>query len=112
MLFVLSDSPKTATEVKPESFAGLKPSERLDLQEWVISAPSLLGDDLLVITSEFDQFDRTSERLEVSAKARRSPRRDYAPRPISMWDPRRRTSGSLTPCGASWMPLRESSGAR
>lgn len=65
MLFVLSNSPKTATEVKPDSFADLKLSERFDLQEWVISTPSLLGEDLLVITSEFDRFDRTSERLEV-----------------------------------------------
>lgn len=62
---MLSDNPKKATEVKPESFASLKLSERFDLQEWVISNPSLLGEDLLVITSEFDGFDRTSERLDV-----------------------------------------------
>jgi hypothetical protein len=45
--------------------------ERFDIQEWILACPQILGEDLLVVTAEFDQFDRTSERLDVLAVDRR-----------------------------------------
>jgi alkylated DNA nucleotide flippase Atl1 len=50
------------------SDAGLK--ERQDLQEWVIAHPQVLGDDVLVVTAEFDQWSSDAgsvakERLDV-----------------------------------------------
>jgi len=39
--------------------------ERQDLEAWVASAPDLARGDFTVLTSEFDRFDRTSERLDV-----------------------------------------------
>lgn len=65
MLFTIDRNLKIATPVPPESFAGLAVKERFDLQEWVLSTPSLLGEELLVISSEFNRFDRTSERLDA-----------------------------------------------
>lgn len=67
MLFIIDPEAQTAREVSAATLAGLKYRERYDLQEWVLANPRLLGEDLLVITSEFDRFDRTSERLDVLA---------------------------------------------
>jgi len=48
--------------------AGLK--ERADLQEWIIAHPEILGADVLVVTSEFDQWlsnagGTAKERLDI-----------------------------------------------
>jgi hypothetical protein len=67
MLFSVDTAAKTATAVGPATFAGLDLKERFDLQEWVLNNPALLGEELLVISTEFDRFDRTSERLDVLA---------------------------------------------
>jgi hypothetical protein len=67
MLFIIDPQAQTALEVSTATLAGLKLRERYDLQEWVLGNPRLLGEDLLVITSEFSGFDRTSERLDVLA---------------------------------------------
>ncbi|HYW09916.1 MAG TPA: endonuclease NucS domain-containing protein, partial [Longimicrobium sp.] len=67
MLFIIDPQAQTAREVSTATLAGLKFRERYDLQEWVLATPRLLGEDLLVITSEFSGFDRTSERLDILA---------------------------------------------
>ena len=41
--------------------------ERRDIQEWVAANPSILGENLMVITKEFSGFDRTNERLDLLA---------------------------------------------
>ncbi|AHG05424.1 hypothetical protein HALDL1_16560 [Halobacterium sp. DL1] len=41
--------------------------ERDDLQEWVIEQPQILGEELLVITSEYAGFEDTLDRLDVLA---------------------------------------------
>lgn len=65
MLFLVDLNARSAAPIEPENFSGLNVNERFDLQEWVLATPSLLGEDLLVVTSEFNQFDRTAERLDV-----------------------------------------------
>jgi hypothetical protein len=65
MLFLVDTKQRTATPAEAETFSTLGLTERYDLQEWVLAQPSLLGEDLLVVTSEFNQFDRTAERLDV-----------------------------------------------
>lgn len=65
MLFLVDTKQKTATPAAAVTLSWLGLSERYDLQEWVLAMPSLLGEDLLVVTSEFNQFDRTAERLDV-----------------------------------------------
>lgn len=69
-VFVYSESSAVpATEVSL-SAVGMK--ERQDLQEWVIAHPEVLGDDVLVVTAEFDQWQSESgavahERLDILA---------------------------------------------
>ena len=41
--------------------------ERQDLEEWAIEEPRILGEDLLVVTSEFEGFARTRDRLDILA---------------------------------------------
>lgn len=41
--------------------------ERDDLQEWLVSHPEALGEELLIIQKEFDGFDGTGERLDLLA---------------------------------------------
>lgn len=67
MLFKIDIEGKRASHVKHGSLADWQLRERYDLQEWILHDPTLLGEDLLIITSEFSGFDRTAERLDVLA---------------------------------------------
>jgi hypothetical protein len=67
MIFKVDVHGKTASEVPHVRLSALQLRERYDLQEWILQSPRILGEDLLVITSEFSGFDRTSERLDVLA---------------------------------------------
>ena len=39
--------------------------ERQDLAKWAEQIPAILGEDLLIITLEYDRFDKTNERLDL-----------------------------------------------
>lgn len=67
MLFRIDPHGKVADAIRQDSFTKLSYHERYDIQEWVLSNPELLGERLLVISSEFAGFDRTAERLDVLA---------------------------------------------
>jgi len=63
---------QSATALTRTSFAALGFKERQHLQEWVIAHPSVMGDDLLVITAEYDSWRGTDgvaskDRLDVLA---------------------------------------------
>ncbi|HOB54222.1 MAG TPA: DUF4268 domain-containing protein [Acidobacteriota bacterium] len=57
-----SISPCEATEFRLQGLL-----ERQDLSKWVERCPTILGEELLIITTEYDRFDRTSERLDLLA---------------------------------------------
>lgn len=42
-------------------------TERYDLQEWLVSHPEALGEELLIIQKEYNGFDGTGERLDLLA---------------------------------------------
>jgi hypothetical protein len=58
---------KTLTPCKETEFRSHKLLERQDLSKWVEQYPAILGEELLVVTSEYDRFDKTSERLDLLA---------------------------------------------
>ena len=64
-LFEVNRDSKQVGEIEPGTFPELGLWERQDLEAWVASAPELAGGDFEVVTSEYDRFDRTSERLDV-----------------------------------------------
>jgi hypothetical protein len=53
--------------ISPVSFGSLNVKERQNLEEWVLKHPEILGEPLLVLTTEFDRFDKSSMRLDVLA---------------------------------------------
>jgi hypothetical protein len=67
LIFLIDQDTKEPLKVEPVSFAEIGIKEREDLEKWVIDYPDLLGEDLLVITSEFDKFDKTHRRLDILA---------------------------------------------
>ena len=54
--------PLDSTQLKQQNL-----TERYDLQEWLVSHPEALGEELLIIQKEFDGFDGTGERLDLLA---------------------------------------------
>ena len=53
----------------PERFSDLDVKERQDLEEWIKATPDVLGTEpkLLIITSEYDRFDKSDKRLDLLA---------------------------------------------
>ena len=66
-LFRIDPENKGSERIEEVEFSQLGFKERQDIQEWVVSNPSILGDDLLIIGKEFSGFDRTNERLDLLA---------------------------------------------
>ena len=67
MLYLYDTHKKTLTPSKETQFHAHGLLERQDLAKWVESNPSMLGEDLLIITTEYDGFDKTNERLDLLA---------------------------------------------
>jgi alkylated DNA nucleotide flippase Atl1 len=68
LLFSVS-GPK-ATVAEPVSLVNVGLWERRDLQEWVVAHPEVLGDDVLIVTTEFDRWNTEAglvahERLDI-----------------------------------------------
>ncbi|HVP12762.1 MAG TPA: hypothetical protein VMV94_16425, partial [Phycisphaerae bacterium] len=66
-IYVVEPESKRLTAVEAVSLAAIGIKERDDLEKWVLDNPQVLGEELLVITSEFDRFERSSRRLDVLA---------------------------------------------
>ena len=64
-IFVVDPKTKTTVQVLPTSFYDLNVKERQDLQAWLMNRPEVLGEPLLLITSEFDRFDKSDRRLDL-----------------------------------------------
>lgn len=70
MLFRV-DGEGEVESVPTRELAELGLSERYDLQEWVLAEPRILGEQLLIITSEYAGFEDTLDRLDVLALDRK-----------------------------------------
>lgn len=67
MIFSVDRETKELNPIREQAFAALDVLERSDFQEWVIDNPEILGEDLLVIQSEYANFEETSDRLDILA---------------------------------------------
>ncbi len=69
MEFIYEVDPKDMNLRRAKSIAlsdiGVK--ERQDMEQWIARNPDVLGEPLLVITTEFDKFDKSSRRLDLLA---------------------------------------------
>jgi hypothetical protein len=67
MIFSISSNLDKASKITQSSFTGLNIWERQHIEEWVRTNPEMLGEDLLVVSIEFDRFSNSSDRLDVLA---------------------------------------------
>ncbi|WP_445372684.1 hypothetical protein ACH518_09335 [Methylomonas sp. HW2-6] len=67
MIFSISSNLDKANKISESSFTGLNIWERQHIEEWVRTNPEMLGEDLLVVSIEFDRFSNSNDRLDVLA---------------------------------------------
>jgi hypothetical protein len=66
-IYLVDPATKSLTAVEPVSLSSIGVKERQDLESWAVSHPEIFGEKLLVITSEFDRFDRSDRRIDILA---------------------------------------------
>jgi hypothetical protein len=66
-IYIIDPITKSPVKVDAIGFAEAGIKERQDLEQWVIKKPNMLGEDLLIITSEFNRFDKSNRRLDLLA---------------------------------------------
>jgi RecB family endonuclease NucS len=66
-IYLVDPASKKLTATKPVSLSAIGIKERADLEQWVIENPQVLGEEWVIISSEFDAFDKSSRRLDVHA---------------------------------------------
>jgi len=67
MIFSISNDYGKIDKVSSGSFIGLNIWERQHIEEWISQSPEMLGEDLLVVSTEFDRFEGAKDRLDVLA---------------------------------------------
>ena len=67
MIFVVSQDLRSVEKTSKASFTNLNLWERQHIEEWIRKAPDILGEDLLVVSAEFDRFSGSQDRLDVLA---------------------------------------------
>jgi hypothetical protein len=67
MIYLLDKPNNKIIPCEETDFKSQKILERQHLEKWVESYPAILGEKFLVITTEYDKFDKTNERLDILA---------------------------------------------
>lgn len=67
MIFSIDTDTENLEFVSEQHLSQLGVLERQDLQEWAIEQPRILGEELLVITSEYAGFEDVRDRLDILA---------------------------------------------
>ncbi len=68
LILVINENDLTAVESnRSESFEQLKIWERTHIQEWIRKSPEILGEELLILSIEFDRFVQSNDRLDILA---------------------------------------------
>ena len=66
-MFAIDREGEIISELEVCSFSQEGFKERYDLQKWLAKNPKALGEDLLIISQEFDEWQETNERLDLLA---------------------------------------------
>lgn len=67
MLFTYNKNSKKISTFNETDLKSHNILERQDIEKWVENYPDILGEGLLIITTEYDKFDKTNERLDILA---------------------------------------------
>jgi hypothetical protein len=65
MLYLYDKRNKSLSPCKETEFKSHGLLERQDLAKWIELNPSILGEELMIVTTEYDRFDKTNERLDL-----------------------------------------------
>lgn len=65
MLFIYDKKNRVFSASEETDLTSHEIMERKDVEKWVVEFPEILGEDLLIITTEYDKFDKTKERLDL-----------------------------------------------
>lgn len=66
-LLILTVRQKETQAIEPVQLSDLGILERRDLQEWILRHPNVLGESLLVLDYEFNQFSDVKDRIDILA---------------------------------------------
>lgn len=66
-IYVVDPATKEASRTRSITLSAAGFRERTDLQEWVLGHPEILGETLVIISSEFAAFDQSNRRLDLLA---------------------------------------------
>ena len=67
MIFTFDKLNKKISLLVETDFKSHHVLERKDIESWVENYPAILGEELLIISTEYDKFDKTNERLDLLA---------------------------------------------
>ncbi len=67
MIYSISKDKHSIAAVQASTFKNLDIWERRDIQEWVRKCPQILGENLLILSIEFDRFSNSNDRLDILA---------------------------------------------
>ncbi len=66
-IIVVDPDKGSSQTIESVAFAALGVQERRDLEEWIKTNPAILGTKLLIITSQYDRFEKSDKRLDLLA---------------------------------------------
>lgn len=67
MLFTYDKKSKKISHLPKTTLKEHDIFERKDLEKWIEDTPFILNEELLILSIEYDQFDKTNERLDILA---------------------------------------------
>lgn len=70
-LYIYDKEKKEFSPSQETTFKSHNILERKDLEKWITDHPEILGEEFLIVTTEYDQFDKTKERLDLLAVDRK-----------------------------------------
>ncbi len=67
LLVIDQANPSQFETISSDSFISLNIWERAHIQEWIRKEPKILGEDLFILTIEFNKYVQSSDRLDILA---------------------------------------------
>jgi hypothetical protein len=67
LILLIGKDNEVEARIEESKFSELGIWEKTHLEEWIAKYPDILGEELLTITTEYDKFDKTDNRLDILA---------------------------------------------
>ena len=90
MFYLVDQNTKKLKAVNHSTFKELGIWERKDIERWIENYPDILGEKLMIITTEYSEFDKSNDRLDILAVDKKGKlviielKRDMAPSSVEL----------------------------